>query len=498
MIVAAPAPDDGPNDVMRGIPFNRDIRAREEAEKYGIGPTDDVPFSETAYAMLEDLANASDPVLWAHAKVHWGHRLLPAVREATRVETAYDLRLETRQATVRAANRPLEERVAVLISEEAKIRDRLRRSLDPVIGRAPEMIWQLGSSLGEIGQELDADQPGLARPEPQDQHSAAAQAADLKLPHDLEEKVHFLKPFWYWAFGGVMGSVFGLSMAAIPGIVVLSNLSRSSPFVIAGALAVGVAATTTFGTAVRLLFRLAAEQYYAGRRWWLGSFSLATLLTLLLAVVYATVDGLGLMKANANMMAVASLGGHAGPDLSKAYFIASAALASAYFVATAVTGWMKERTTAANHITKAIEDERIAARKEQMASDDFIQAVSALNDYRSLDLEAAQLIRLHEQQLLDIGKEREALISQLQPLPEEFTDEERWILNRARSEAEGRQREFDEMIMLLRLEISGDVRSYEHHIHEHQKDRGEKRRIGFAEWIRSLIERLSNAGEKKR
>lgn len=438
----------------RGVPFIRGINSWEDAHKYGVGPTHLVNFKDTKYALLEDAGLEIDPVLWAHLVSMWDNRLLPAVQEVQRVEVFIFRNGLKRQKEAQARNEPLIARIDCLVKEEATLRDQTRKAVLEKVSDIPEKVEELAKAFGTLGLEL---KDGLAfdLPDKRLLHSKAAHAANLELPHDPDESKHFLKGWIYWAATGVTGCLFGISAFSVPGMVHPAALSKDPPGIVLFAMLAGIGFTTLAGRAMRLNFRHAAENFYLGKKRRFGSLAVATITNLILAGLYTVVDAIGLMKSSGVMAQIAALNGSkpSGSSIDVAYIVAAGAFSITYTAYSSISGWMEARTSAANRITKASEDESIESIKEVKASDGFAGAIAALNAVRVDEVTAVQVETAYERALGQISTEREAVISKL-IVPVDCTEEEALLLERARTEAEGRQMEFDRLIMTLRDELT--------------------------------------------
>ncbi len=479
----------------RGVPFIRGIHSWEEAHKYGVGPTHLVSFKDTEYALLKEPGFQVDPVLWAQSVSMWDNRLLPAVQEVQRVEGFIFGNALKRQKEAQARNAPLLARIDCLVKEEATLRDQTRKAILEKVSDIPGKVEELAKAFGALGLELK-EGPAFELPDKRLMHSKAAHAANLELPHDPDEAKHFLKGWLYWAVTGVTGCLFGISAFSVPGMVHPAALAKDPPGIVLFAMLSGVGFTTLAGRAMRLNFRHAAENLYLGKKRRLGALTVAAISNLILAGLYTVVDAIGLMKASGVMAQIAALNGSkpAGSSVDIAYIVAAGAFSITYTAYSSISGWMEARTSAANRITKACEDESIESIKEVQASDGFAGAIAALNTVRVDDVAAVQVEAAYERALVQISKEREAIVAKL-IVSVDCTEEEALLLERARTEAEGRQMEFDRLIATLRDQLTNGT----------AKDSGGDARAGMSgprdnsrlgSILRGAISRLSGPGER--
>ncbi|HMS55997.1 MAG TPA: hypothetical protein PKA27_11410 [Fimbriimonadaceae bacterium] len=481
----------------RGVPFIRGIRSEEDARKYGVGPTNLVPFNETEYFVLREECLRTDPVLWAHAYSMWDNRLLTAIQECQRLEAIIFSNALRRRQDADKHNAPRVVRLESLVDEEAELRSLTRKALIESTKNVPNNVAKLAEALGATGLEMSGDVPTLEIPDTRLLRSDAAHAAELQLPHDPEEAKHFLPPWVYWAATGVTGCLFGISAFSVPGIVHPAALAKDSPAMVAFAMVCGVGFTTLAGRAMRLNFRYAAESCYLGKKRWWGSLVSAVAVNLTLAALYTIVDAIGLMKSSGVMAQITSLNGAktAATTVDPAYIIAAGAFSITYTAYCSISGWMQARQSAANRITKAKEDERIEATKEFQSRDGFPNAVAALNTLRADNVAASQIEAIHNLALNQLAKEREVLVSQL-VTPVDCTDDEALLLERARTEAEGRQREFDELMMTLREELTAASAGGEGQGKARRESSRKDGSNGLASWLKGAISRITGTGSK--
>lgn len=480
--------------LARGVPFSRKVESVEEARKFGVGPSNLVSFENTEYHVLKDACMQTDPVLWAHTVSMWDNRLLPAVLEVQRVEAVIIGNARKRFTEAENRNTPLFSRLSELVKEEADLRGKVRVAIVDSSQAVPDKVTKLAEALGVFGVELPDDLV-LSLPDERLLHSDAAHAAELELPHDPEESKHFLKGWVYWAVTAVTGAIFGVSALSIPGMVHPAALHKDPIGMVLFAAAAGIGFTTLAGRAMRLTFRYAAETFYFSKKKWWGSVLIATGTNLALATFYTVVDAIGLMKSSGMMAQISALSGAkaSASTIDPVYILAAGAFSFTYTAYNSVAGWMEARKSAANRVTKACEDESIAAFKETRQSSGYSEAVTALNALRADRAAAGQVEEIYELAIKQIDTEREQIIANLvEPL--ECTDEEALMLQRARTEAEGRQAEFDELVMQLRQELlaaRGDMPTDKSLLKGHRSARGT---TGVGSLLKGAINRLSGIG----
>ncbi len=484
--------------LARGVPFSRKVESVEEAKKYGVGPTNLVPFKDTEYHGLKDACMQADPVLWAHTVSMWDNRLLPAVFEVQRVEAVIIGNARKRFMEAEKRNAPLFSRLSELVKEEADLRGKVRVAIVGSSQAVPDKVTKLAETLGAFGVELPDD---LVLPLPDERllHSDAAHAAELELPHDPEESKHFLKGLVYWGVTAVTGAIFGVSALSIPGMVHPGALLKDPVVMVLFAAATGIGFTTLAGRAMKLTFRFAAETFYFSKKKWLGSVLVATGTNLALAALYTAVDAIGLMKASGMMAQISALSGAkaSGSSVDPVYILAAGAFSFSYTTYNSIAGWMEARKSAANRVTKACEDEAITAFKEARATNGYLGAVTALNALRADRAAAGQVEEIYELAIKQIDAEREQVIANLlEPL--ECTDEEALMLQRARTEAEGRQAEFDELVMQLRQELLAATGDTPNDKPVRKVDRNGRGTSGVGSLLKGAIDRLSGIGARSK
>lgn len=486
-----PASSNSSSIVVRGLPHTRGVRSIEDSQRYGIGPTNAVPISSTEYWLLREEAMKADPVLWTHLVVQWDQRLVPAIMEALRVERQLEDNLQKRRAVKERRNEVILKRLEQLDEEEVRLRSRARAALhaDPV--EIEPRLKSLAASFARIKQVLDPNAPNLQTHDKSRLRSPVSHAARLQLPYEAEESRIFLSRWSYTFCTIALGAFFGISYLSVPGFVHPAQIENDPTQRVIYALVGGIALTALAGSGVRLIFRVASECFYLGRKWGPAAV-IAVSVLILQAVLYAMVDGLGLMKASSSQAQIASLSGtRTASAVDPAYLLAAGAAAVFYMVYSAVTGWMKTRTAAIGRVTEAVENEFIEEGDRVREQPGFTEAVTELNFLSVKECGMKLFKRHHDAELESIHAEREKLLEELNE-PITFSEQEILILDRARTEAEGRQFEFDELILALRQVLKGDAPAARSRAATSAVRRSQKPR-GLWDWLRNQAKGLTEA-----
>ena len=430
------------------VPYSLEAPKDEEAAgKYGAGPIESIPFSETGLqeALVEAGVNPIDRAqVWLRFM-----RLTGRTEEAAAARADADARMRSHNARAALRNAAVERDLAELtgLSHEA-----LRKHLDrcDVLELAHfEAVIACAEVAADAGLAFDPEHPVPVLPPTELVTAVEGLAARHQLHHNPAESKHFLSPIGHGIVSTLVGSIAGVSAAGGAGLVHLSNIPRE-PVQAVLASGLGIAVTVVSGNAVKNFWREASERRDLGLQWF-GSGLVAAMLTTVVMAIDVAVDQFGLVARSKVLSSVPGLSHHsASSSMDLVFYLVAAFVSVGYLAAAAIRGWRHDRAAARNRVVLAQEEERLTRIKEITDRLPWGAALAAGNKVVALE-DAAHRAEVVYGQKLEAICERETRVRERLVQFREFpTSVDIAVCEKADIEAQGQQVEFDRLIAAIR------------------------------------------------
>lgn len=447
---------------LRCTPYSLFVPSDEtQATRYGSGPTEDVAFVSTPLGKTLGAMHEVNLIAVAELATHHDHRLRPKVRQAHKALQDSERNVKDRNDRVEKANATIYGRLEALqMVRDDLMKQRVAES-EGYNQRRQEAICRCAEATALVGLSFDPENPLPKTPDPKSLMVIGAHAAKLQQPHCPNEKDLFWVTTVEWMIMALVGTALGFSIGAVGGIIHLSALAKQ-PGVALLCAAIGTAVAMVAGASVKALWRNASEGYHLGVPW-KGRATVALLMTLVLAGIETVVDMRGIMAAANLHNQVGALSGKVQSSDGQGVVLTlllGATLSVAYFTYAAMCGWRKERRAADNLIILSQEEERLARLKELHLHASWSQCLAACNHLIAVDASEKIGTQTHELLLKEIVAREQGLRALLQSICYRPNSDEVAIIDKAITEAEGQQTQFDHRLKALLEGTTYDPRKF--------------------------------------
>ncbi len=471
----------------RSVPYSFTVIDDETRRKfYGSIPHSDLPFEQTPLNALFDIPDI-DKVGVMELATYLNYRLLPKLWQADKAVLEIERNIQARNERAVKVNQP----IMVRLNDLEKIKDDLlKQQVDrnkAYLKSRESAISRFAESAAKIGLFIDPKELVLTIPPEECLKDIAAHAAKEKLPHCPEENDLFWSPTTEFILLVLIGTAIGLSIGAVAGMVHLNMIAKEPAPALVGS-GFGIAVAMYIGRGIKALWRSASEEYYLGNPWKMRAAS-AFAITFATTVLESVVDLNGLMAQRNLHAAVQATSGHApissGPGVT-ILFLCGAILSVSYSIYMAMSGWRKSRKAAANQISLSMEQDRLEKLGEIKAMDGWSEAVASSNALAALAADKIEEAAVLKDQGGAIATREKELRTQLLEISYRPTETECAVLDRAITELEGAQTQFDGRLTALR---QGKVRKPSY------KDRSNSTMPGLWSKVTSLFKPRKKATE---
>ena len=454
----------------RTAPYSFTVFDEEARQKlYGSIPHNDTPFENTPLNGLYDIPDI-DQIGILELATYLNHRLLPKLWQADKALRDIEPHINARNERARKNNEQVTARLEGLEKvKDGLLKQRIERDTK-YLEKRQAAVAQFAKSASQIGLVIEAENLSVQIPPKEVLMDIAAHAAKEKLPYCPIENDLFWSPSAEIVLLGLIGTALGLSIGATSGMIHLNMIAKEPvPAILWSSVGIGIAMYV--GRGIKALWRATSEEYYLGNPWRLSA-GKALLLTSGLFALETAIHVNGLMALRGLHASVQALSGRTSNASDSGFILlvlSAAILSASYSIYMAISGWRKNRAAAANRITLSVEQERLEHVKEIQATDGWKETVAGSNALIALEVTRAEANEVFSDQSKAIATREKELRSHLIEIAHQPNETECAILDRAITELEGAQSQFDARLLALR---QGKVHKPSYKDHGHSSKRG--------------------------